>query len=142
MCLLDRHDEHRRHGDECGTGHEDGRIDLRDWNAEGRRRLAVELGDAHDEAPFGLRQNPPDAKKNKDGGHDHEQLVAGEAEPRQRDTISEGRRHRLGVRTEHAERQLLDHEHQSDGGDDGGFGVIVDAPQQQSLGDEGQRPHG
>ena len=37
---------------------------------------------------------------------------------------------------------MLDDEHQSDGGDDRCFGIIVDASEQQTLGEECQDPDG
>ncbi len=140
MCLTDRHDQHGRRRGQHGAEREDAGIDAVDGNGESLRHLAVILRGAHDEADPGSGEHKPGRNQQQRRGGNDKELVAGIAEPGQKDAIAEGRRHRARLRSVEAQRKLLDDVEQTDSGNDGGFGVIIQPAQHQPLRKTGDRP--
>ena len=136
MRLADRHDQHAGDRRQHGAEREDAGIDAVDRNGEGLGGFAVILGGAHQKADLRARQNQPggDQQQRRDG--DDGKLVAGIAKPRQEHAVAERRRDRPRLRAVEGQRQLLDDIEQADGGDDGGFGIVVQPPEHKAFGQQ------
>ena len=124
---------------EPGSEREHDGVDAVDGDPERLGHLPVELRGPHDEAEFGAREDEPRRRDQRQRGGDDDELVARISEPREQHAEIDRRGDRPRIRTVERQGQLLDDVEQADGGDDGGFGLIVETAEHQPLGDDRDR---